>query len=71
MVSLSGRLSPVVLRSAVCSAQAADIALASCFNCRSPEVDPAGWLEGVTSYVEHLRRDASTVLVNGLMAWDR
>ncbi len=70
VVSLSGQLDPVELRSAVCSARATDKALASCFNCQSPEVDPAGWLEGATSYVEHLRRDASTVLVKGLAAWN-
>lgn len=70
MGSLNGRLGPEIIRTAVCSVQAADTALALCFNCSSPEVDSESCIEGLTSYVEHLRLQAPTVLVNGLTAWD-
>lgn len=68
--SLNGRLGPEIIRSAVCSAKAADTALALCFSCSSPEVDSGSCIEGLTSYVEHLRLLAPNVLVNGLTARD-
>lgn len=72
IVSFCRRMDLAKLRSAVCSAKMADAALSSCFCCHSPEVelDLTGLLEAVTSFVDHLRLDAATVLVNGLDAWD-
>jgi len=50
------------VRAAVCSEPDIDIALTICFSCRSESVSKESHSEGLHSYIEALRRDATRVL---------
>ena len=52
-------------RNAVCLEKQADIALAICFSCSSPEIADGRCHEGLRAYVEALRSSAPTILSPG------
>lgn len=56
------RVGADVLRGAICSERAVDRCLTICFACSSAAVERASVVEGLTSYIESLRTDASRVL---------
>jgi hypothetical protein len=55
-------LGAVDVRRRVCAAPDTDTALALCFSCKSQNAEPSEWIAGLTSYIEHLRTAAPTLL---------
>lgn len=55
---------PAPIRAAVCREAGVDRALSVCFGCYSPEMDKESCIEGLQSYIRHLRRDATTILAS-------
>ena len=53
-------------RTAICSEPTVDKTLTICFACSSPDVQPETVLEGLNSYINALRADASRVLAISL-----
>lgn len=49
-------------KDAVCANPGVDTALTNCFGCRSPEITESQWVEGLNSYVKHLRSTAGAAL---------
>ena len=49
-------------RTAICSEPEIDKALAICFGCTSRSIEPLSLIEGLQSYINSLRKDASRVL---------
>lgn len=63
MTTLLGRIGLAMLRERVCTEPAVDRAMTSCFACRSTVIDAASVEEGLRSYVGHLRKSSSRVLL--------
>ena len=55
-------IDPKPIRDAVCGEPNVDQALTICFSCRSPEVGPDQWREGLESYIANARNTAKTLL---------
>lgn len=64
MTMILGRIGLGRLRERVCSETGVDRALTSCFACRSTVVDTAAVVEGLDSYVGHLRKSSSRILLD-------
>lgn len=63
MTTLLGRIGLTRLRERVCAEPAVDQAMTSCFACRSTVVDAPSVEEGLRSYVGHLRKSSSRILL--------
>lgn len=50
------------VRKQICASPKVDVALTLCFACKSGTTTPSEWQEGLTSYIEHLRKQAPTLL---------
>lgn len=50
------------LRAGVCSEPAVDVALSICFRCASDPADDQTYLEGLTSYLDDVRRNSGPIL---------
>ncbi|MDP2359028.1 MAG: hypothetical protein Q8M31_23625 [Beijerinckiaceae bacterium] len=60
------RIGASALRELVCATPSVDLAMTSCFGCRSPVIDLDSPAEGLRSYVSDLRKEAARVLI----PWD-
>jgi hypothetical protein len=52
-----------VIRAAICGEPSVDKALSFCFSCTNPTMAPESWIEGLTSYINDVRRAAPTLMV--------
>lgn len=55
---------PLALRAAICAEPAADVVLAICFSCASPDFSPHNAVECLNSYINDLRKAAPRALGN-------
>ena len=62
ILNLVARGQLALLRTAICSEPTVDKTLTICFGCSSPDAQPETVLEGLNSYINALRADASRVL---------